>query len=67
MSRQIVLRLTVKAPSKIKPNQVALIVDRLIAVGLNEAEDSLEDSHGKEAEIALTLIINKATVFSSRN
>jgi hypothetical protein len=47
-AKKVVLNLAVT--STLPPKKVAALIDRLIAVGLDEANDSLDDEHDEDAE-----------------
>lgn len=65
-----VLVIPVKAPNKLSAKKVAHLVDRLIAIGLEDAEDSEElgDEKDSECDDALSLEIGQCdpTVFPAK-
>lgn len=56
------LVISIKAPNRLSPRKVAHLVDRLIAIGLDDARDSSElenDAKDDECDEALSLEIGK--------
>jgi len=64
------LVIPVKAPNKLSAKKVAHLVDRLIAIGLDDADESekLGDEKDSECDDALSLEVGKCdpTVFPTR-
>lgn len=66
--QKVEIKLVVEAPStteegvKLTPKKVAVLIDRLIAVGIEEANDSMEDEHHEDAEVVLEFDVGKAKV-----
>ena len=63
-AKKVVLNLAVT--STLPPEKVAELIDRLIAVGLDEANDSLDDEHDEDAEKVLSFEIGKSRAIAPR-
>jgi hypothetical protein len=59
--QKVEIKLIVSTPN-MSPKKVAALIDRLIAVGIEEANDSMEDEHHEDAEVVLEFAVGKAKV-----
>lgn len=60
--QKVEIKLVVETP-RMSPKKVASLVDRLIAVGMEEAEDSAElEEYDKDADVVLEFNVGKAKV-----